>query len=83
MGPQNSGKTYFLIGENKIKGILTYSINTILYYINLSKNDMISFYGIAASYVITMKVEQFYLNYRDICFKETIIFGIMNFNAIF
>ena len=82
MGPQNSGKTYFLIGENKIKGLLTYSINTILYYINLSKNDMISFYGIAASYVITMKVEQFYLNYRDICFKETIIFGIMNFNAI-
>ncbi len=82
MGPQNSGKTYFLIGENKIKGLLTYSINTILYYINLSKNDMISFYGIAASYVITMKVEQFYLNYRDICFKETIIFGIMNFTAI-
>ena len=82
MGPQNSGKTFFLIGENKIKGLLTYSINTILYYINLSKNDMISFYGIAASYVITMKVEQFYLNYRDICFKETIIFGIMNFTAI-
>ena len=43
---------------------------------------MICFYGIAASYLITISVDQFYLNYRDSLFNETIIFGIMNFNTI-
>ena len=82
MGPKKSGKSYLLLGENKNKGLLTYSINTILNYITLSQNDMICFYGIAASYLITISVDQFYLNYRDSLFNETIIFGIMNFNTI-
>ena len=82
MGPKKSGKSYFLLGENKIKGILTHSINTILNYINLSKEDMICFYGISASYVVTISIEQIYLDFKDVCVNETIIFGIMNFKAI-
>ena len=35
---------------------------------------MICFYGIAASYLITISVDQFYLNYRDSLFNEAITF---------
>ena len=82
MGPKKSGKTYILIGNHKNKGILTYTMNTLFHYMNLSQEGMKCFYGIAASYVVTMQVEQFYLEYKDIICNENIIFGIMNFNTI-
>jgi hypothetical protein len=43
---------------------------------------MIYFYGISASYVVTISIEQIYLDFKDVCVNETIIFGIMNFKAI-
>ena len=82
MGPKKSGKTHTLIGYHKKKGILSYTMNTLLNYMNLSQEGMKCFYGIAASYVVTLTVQQFYLEFRDTLFEETIIFGIMNFNSI-
>ncbi len=82
MGPNKSGKTHTLIGYHKKKGILGYTMKTLLNYMNLSQEGMKCFYGIAASYVVTLTVHQYYLEFRDTLFEETIIFGIMNFNSI-